>query len=182
MMRGTLTVMRVVLALGAVAGLTCGEERPAPKGDPAPDPQPRPRPKYAPLPAELVGFSGHLVGTLVSADDTGAVLKIIHARPGGESRAKQPAAFVGRQMRLLFIAFKGKDGQYAPDRQLVGAAQEAAAAKSLVTVRARTDRDEAVIVDAILRGTTWGGKPDPAPGPAPAADPPAGKKEEGKGP
>ena len=154
--------------------LHAGEE--APRKDVPPDPKPKPKLNYEPLPAEIVGFRGHFTGTLVSSDDKGLVLKIAGVQPEAASKAPQPAALVGREMRMLFIAFSSKNGHYSPDQELVKAAGSLAPG-GVVTVRARTDRDEAIIIDQIQPGAVDAGKPDPAPKPPPAPDPPAKKTD-----
>jgi len=154
-------IIIVLTALSFCAMAASAEERPAPKPsqrEPAPDPRPNPRPKYDPLPAALVGFSGHLTGTLVSVDEHGLTMKV-----------SAPVAAAGRELRLLFNAFGNKEGGYTPDQDLVKAARKLALGDTL-TVRAKAERDEALILDRIWAGAVDPAKGDPPPKPPAAPD------------
>lgn len=58
-----------------------------------------------PLPPEIHNFKGFLVGTIVSVDGEGLVLKISKASALPENKAPAPRWLEGRKARLLFMRF-----------------------------------------------------------------------------
>jgi len=111
------------------------------------------RQKYTPLPEGIQYFKGYIVGDIVLVDDRGVVLKVKSIKAQEGSRAKNPSSMVGRNVRVLFIAFKGADGKYHPGKWLVRAVRKAHTPEGgTITAGVFADRDEALIMSKVWTG------------------------------
>ena len=104
------------------------------------------------LPDGAAGFKGYLIGSIVSLDDKGCGLKVEKVVPLAESKAAEPDALAGRQVRLLFITLKNEDGGLAPSKELVGAVTKLTDQTGPVTVKAWIDAGQGLIMDKAWAG------------------------------
>jgi hypothetical protein len=131
-----------------------------------------PQPKYTRLPDGVANFKGCLIGSVVSSDAKGCVLKVSKVVPAADDRATNPSVIVGKNIQVLYIAYgPGKDGQYVPDKDLAAAVVRHSAKGEVITVKAAAERDEAISMNKLWPGAdTDPERPDPPQKPAPAPD------------
>jgi len=135
--------------------------------DPAPT-----KPKYTPLPKAIANFKGYLIGTVVATDDKGCTFKVTKVVTGKGNKASAPALMTGKNVRVLYYAFGGKDGKYYPDKELVARLKKLSANGAVVTLKAFAERDEALIMNRVWPGADEDPeRPDPPRDPKPAPDP-----------
>jgi len=100
------------------------------------------------MPDGLRGFRGWLTGTVLAADESGCTFRVRSVRPGDRSGAAAPDSAIGRDIRLLIIAFHGKDGRYHPSPEVQKAVAAILAKGGDATVEVFADSGNLLIQNA----------------------------------
>jgi len=112
-----------------------------------------PKPSFTPQPAGIIDFEGFLIGSVVSSDDKGCVLKVTQAVAAAGSKATDPSVVVGKDARLSYIAYgPDEDGQYTPDADLARAVAKLSAEGKPIMVKVFAARETALMINKVWLG------------------------------
>jgi hypothetical protein len=105
---------------------------------------------------DIAKFKGFLAGEIVSASDTGLVLKIKSVTMVEGSQAANPGVLLGRDVPIQFAMEKDKDGQEKPAKWLADAVKAIQKSKWLGRFGALGTPGEMIITDAGAGGQAGG--------------------------